>query len=73
MIWRIILGGLWKPILAALAVLGLYAKGRADARTAQKLDRLKADNDAHERITHADVSHGDADDDTDWLRKRSGD
>ncbi len=30
MIWRIILGGLWKPVLAALAVLGLYAKGRAD-------------------------------------------
>ena len=73
MIWRIILGGLWKPILAALAVLGLYANGRADARTTQKLDRLKADNDAHERITHADVSRGSVDADTDWLRRRSGD
>jgi len=72
-IWRIILGGLWKPVLAALAVLGLYAKGRADQRTAQKLDRLRADSAAHERITHADVSRGSVDADTDWLRRRSGD
>ena len=31
-IWRLILGGLWKPLLAVLGALGLYVKGRADAK-----------------------------------------
>lgn len=32
MIWRIILGGMWKPILAVVGLLALYTKGRADAK-----------------------------------------
>ena len=31
-IWNLILGGLWKPLLAVLGALGLYFKGRADAK-----------------------------------------
>ena len=31
-IWKLILGGLWKPLLAVLGALGLYAKGRSDAK-----------------------------------------
>ena len=31
-IWKLILGGLWKPLLAVLGAAGLYAKGRADAK-----------------------------------------
>ncbi len=31
-IWKLILGGLWKPLLAVLGALGAYVKGRADAK-----------------------------------------
>ena len=31
-IWKLILGGLWKPLLAVLGAAGLYVKGRADAK-----------------------------------------
>ena len=31
-IWRLILGGLWKPLLAVLGAAGVYVKGRADAK-----------------------------------------
>ena len=31
-IWKLILGGLWKPLLAVLGAVGIYAKGRSDAK-----------------------------------------
>ena len=31
-IWKLILGGLWRPLLAVLGAAGLYVKGRADAK-----------------------------------------
>lgn len=31
-IWRLIVGGLWRPILAVLGAIGFYAKGRRDAK-----------------------------------------
>ena len=31
-IWKLILGGLWKPLLAVLGAVGIYAKGRRDAK-----------------------------------------
>lgn len=31
-IWKLILGGMWKPVLAVLGAVGLYAKGRSDAK-----------------------------------------
>jgi len=69
MIWRIILGGLWKPILAALAVLGLYAKGRADARTAQKLDDMEEYHDTRQKMD-AVGRPNDADDARRRMRER---
>jgi hypothetical protein len=64
MIWSIVsavLGGVWAKLIAigaaALGVLGIYLKGRSDAKARAKLrglenarraenDRLKADEDA---------------------------
>ena len=31
-IWKLILGGLWRPLLAVLGAAGVYVKGRADAK-----------------------------------------
>ena len=31
-IWRLILGGLCRPLLAVLGAAGVYVKGRADAK-----------------------------------------
>ena len=31
-IWKLILGGLWKPLLAVLGAAGVYVKGRSDAK-----------------------------------------
>ena len=31
-IWKLVLGGLWKPLLAVLGAVGIYAKGRRDAK-----------------------------------------
>lgn len=69
MIWRFILGGLWKPILAALAVLGLYAKGRADARTAQKLDDMEEYHGTRQKMDAVDRPN-DADDARRRMRER---
>lgn len=57
-IWKLILGGLWKPILAVLGALGLYVKGRSDAKAKADLRDLKADAKAHERINDADLGIG---------------
>lgn len=40
-IWKLILGGLWKPLLAVLGAAGLYVKGRADAKA--KADKQALD------------------------------
>lgn len=31
-IWKLILGGLWKSLLAVLGAVGIYANGRRDAK-----------------------------------------
>ena len=58
-IWRLILGGLWKPLLAVLGALGLYAKGRADAKAKADLRDLKGFKETTERIQDADAAMGD--------------
>ena len=35
-IWKLILGGLWKPLLAVLGALGLYFKGHPTPRRRPK-------------------------------------
>ena len=50
----------WKPILAVLAALGLYAKGRADAATTRDLRDARDYQKTMERASDAPV-HTDAD------------
>jgi hypothetical protein len=58
-IWKLIVGGLWKPILAVLGALGLYVKGRADAAVKADLRDLKAHQKTTERMQDADAAMGD--------------
>ena len=81
MIWRLILGGLlttqrflrrgglWKPILALLATLGLYAKGRADQRKAEKLHEMEDYHDTRRKMDAVDRP-ADADDARRRMRER---
>ena len=58
-IWKLILGGLWRPLLAVLGAAGLYVKGRADAKAKADLRDLKANSKTTERMQDADVAMGD--------------
>lgn len=58
-IWKLILGGLWKPLLAVLGALGAYVKGRADAKAKADLRDLKGFKETTERIQDADAAMGD--------------
>lgn len=76
MIWLLIPGWLKRAVAWAAvglaAIAGIFMAGKREARQAAKTERLEADRRANERINDADVSRGDADSDTDWLRHRSG-
>ena len=58
-IWKLILGGLWKPLLAVLGAVGLYAKGRRDAKAKADLRDLKGFKKTTERMQDADAAMGD--------------
>ena len=47
--WKLVVGGLWKPILAVLGALGLYAKGRSDAKAKARADQAEATVEALHR------------------------
>ena len=73
-IWKLILGGLWKPLLAVLGAVGLYAKGRRDAKAKADLRDLKGFKETTERMTDADVAMGDDPSALrEWLRDRDPD
>ena len=59
LIWKLILGGLWKPLLAVLGAVGLYAKGRRDAKAKADLRDLKGFKKTTERMQDADAAMGD--------------
>ena len=59
LIWKLILGGLWRPLLAVLGAAGLYVKGRADAKAKADLRDLKGFKKTTERIQDADAAMGD--------------
>ena len=62
--WALLAGGV------ALALVGVYATGRRDARAAAKVDALKSDAKAHERMNHADLGIGASDSaNIAWLRE----
>lgn len=58
-IWKLILGGLWRPLLAVLGAAGVYVKGRADAKAKADLRDLKGFKKTTERIQDADAAMGD--------------
>ena len=68
-IWKLILGGLWKPLLAVLGALGLYAKGRSDAKAKADLRDLKANSKTIEEVLRETPS----DDPADAIRQRMSD
>ena len=59
LIWKLILGGLWKPLMAVLGAVGLYAKGRRDAKAKADLRDLKGFKKTTERMQDADAAMGD--------------
>ena len=59
LIWKLILGGLWRPLLAVLGAAGLYVKGRADAKAKADLRDLKGFKKTTERMHDADAAMGD--------------
>ena len=69
-IWQQILRGLWKPILAVLAALGIYIKGRSDAAAKADHTRAKEALETHERINEAEITHT-PDDARAWLRRHA--
>ena len=74
LIWKLILGGLWKPLLAVLGAVGLYAKGRSDAKAKADLRDLKSNAKTTERMQDADAAMGDDPAALrEWLRKRDPD
>ena len=72
MIWKLILGGLCTPVAALLALLGLSAKGRADAKARADLRDLKGFKKTTERMQDAAMGDDPA---TlrEWLRQRDSD
>lgn len=73
-IWKLILGGLWKPLLAVLGAVGIYAKGRSDAKAKADLRDLKSNAKTTERMQDADAAMGDDPAALrEWLRKRDPD
>lgn len=73
-IWKLILGGLWRPLLAVLGAAGLYAKGRSDAKAKADLRDLKGFKKTTERMQDADAAMGDDPAALrEWLRKRDAD
>ena len=68
-IWKLILGGLWRPLLAVLGAAGLYAKGRSDAKAKADLRDLKSNAKTIEEVLRETPS----DDPADAIRQRMSD
>ena len=73
-IWKLILGGLWRPLLAVLGAAGVYVKGRADAKAKADLRDLNGFKKTTERMQDADAAMGDDPSALrEWLRQRDTD
>ena len=72
MIWRLILGGVWKPLLALLALLGIYGKVRADAASRARTKAQEAYIKTREKTDAADLPSN-ADDARKRMRDRPAD
>lgn len=73
-IWKLIVGGLWKPIAWVLSLAGIYIKGRADTKAKADLRDLKGFKKTTERMQDADAAMGDDPAALrEWLRNRDPD
>jgi hypothetical protein len=66
---RFLLAGAWKPIAWALGALGLYAKGRSDAKAKAKQQQAEAKVKTIEEVLRETPS----DDPADAIRQRMSD
>jgi hypothetical protein len=69
-IWQAIMSVLWKPIAAILALAGIWLGGRKSGKDAARVDALKSEVKAHERINEADTGIGASD--ADRIRRLHG-
>lgn len=66
-----IIGALWRPILGLLALLGLYAKGRADSNRREAAKDAADYIETRERMDNVETHVGDDPDaGRRWLRER---
>lgn len=65
-----LLAALWRPLAALLGGLGLYAKGRADAKARRDLRDARAEIETRRRADAAEIVGNDPDAAARWLRER---
>jgi hypothetical protein len=53
---------LWAALAGAVGLLAVWLGGRRSAKTAAKIETLKSEVQAHDRITNADTGAGLSDD-----------
>lgn len=61
LLWRFTVGGAWKWLAAGAGLIGLYLKGRSDAKAKAETKAMKEDMKAHARINEADLGIGASD------------
>jgi hypothetical protein len=66
---RVLLAGAWRPIAWALGALGLYVKGRSDAKAKRDMQDMKANAKTIEDVLRETPS----DDPGDVIRRRMSD
>ena len=59
LLWRFTIGGAWKWLAAGAGLIGLYFKGRSDAKAKADLRDLKGFKKTTERMQDADAAMGD--------------
>lgn len=55
----------------AVALVGAFFAGKREQHKEQQVEDLQEQVETQRRMSVADVSRGDGDDDLEWLRKRS--
>ena len=68
-LWRFTIGGAWKWLAAGAGLVGLYLKGRSDAKAKRDVKDLKANAKTIEEVLRETPS----DDPADAIRQRMSD
>lgn len=71
-LWRFTIGGAWKWLAAGAGLVGLYLKGRSDAKAKAEVRDLKANAKTIEEVLRETPSDDSADDIRDRMRRRAG-